>query len=152
MPEVKVASVTLNKTNASLIVGEMVALTATINPSDATDKSVTWNSNNTGVATVSNGVVKAISPGTATIRVTAGGKNATCAVKVTNPLSSSAATAVNLGLSVKWASYNIGATKPEDFGDYFAWGEIDPYYKTGYAQSNSPVWKSGYSAGYFWPS
>ena len=30
---------------------------------------------------------------------------------------------VDLGLSVKWASYNIGATKPEEFGDYFAWGE-----------------------------
>ena len=32
--------------------------------------------------------------------------------------------AVDLGLSVKWASMNIGATKPEDLGDYFAWGEI----------------------------
>ena len=30
---------------------------------------------------------------------------------------------VDLGLSVKWASYNIGATKPEEYGDYFAWGE-----------------------------
>ena len=34
--------------------------------------------------------------------------------------------AVDLGLSVKWASMNIGATKPEDLGDYFAWGEITP--------------------------
>ena len=33
--------------------------------------------------------------------------------------------AVDLGLSVKWASMNIGATKPENFGDYFAWGEIE---------------------------
>ena len=31
--------------------------------------------------------------------------------------------AVDLGLSVKWASYNVGATKPEDAGHYFAWGE-----------------------------
>lgn len=31
--------------------------------------------------------------------------------------------AVDLGLSVKWATMNIGATKPEEFGDYFAWGE-----------------------------
>ena len=30
---------------------------------------------------------------------------------------------VDLGLSVKWAKYNIGATRPEDAGDYFAWGE-----------------------------
>ena len=33
--------------------------------------------------------------------------------------------AVNMGLSVKWAAYNIGATKPEEFGDYYAWGEIE---------------------------
>ena len=31
--------------------------------------------------------------------------------------------AVDLGLSVKWAPYNVGATKPEEYGDYFAWGE-----------------------------
>lgn len=30
---------------------------------------------------------------------------------------------IDLGLSVKWASYNIGATFPEDYGSYFAWGE-----------------------------
>ena len=33
---------------------------------------------------------------------------------------------VDLGLSVKWASHNIGATKPEEYGDYFAWGETEP--------------------------
>jgi len=34
--------------------------------------------------------------------------------------------AVDLGLSVKWASCNVGAEKPEDYGDYFAWGETKP--------------------------
>lgn len=38
--------------------------------------------------------------------------------------------AVDLGLSVKWASCNVGATKPEEYGDYFAWGETSP--KTNY--------------------
>lgn len=33
---------------------------------------------------------------------------------------------VDLGLSVKWATCNIGATNPEDYGDYFAWGEVEP--------------------------
>lgn len=33
--------------------------------------------------------------------------------------------AVDLGLSVKWANMNVGATSPEDYGCYFAWGEID---------------------------
>lgn len=33
---------------------------------------------------------------------------------------------VDLGLSVKWATCNVGANKPEDYGDYFAWGETEP--------------------------
>lgn len=39
--------------------------------------------------------------------------------------------AIDLGLSVKWASYNLGATKPEFSGAYFAWGEVEPktYYR-----------------------
>ena len=40
-------------------------------------------------------------------------------------------TYVDLGLSVKWATCNVGATKPEEYGDYFAWGETSP--KTNYA-------------------
>lgn len=35
-------------------------------------------------------------------------------------------TAVDLGLSVKWATCNVGANSPEEYGDYFAWGEISP--------------------------
>ena len=34
--------------------------------------------------------------------------------------------AVDLGLSVKWATCNVGATTPEEYGDYFAWGEVEP--------------------------
>lgn len=41
---------------------------------------------------------------------------------------------VDLGLSVKWASYNVGATKPEECGDFFAWGEIST--KDDYTESN----------------
>ena len=44
-------------------------------------------------------------------------------------------TYVDLGLSVKWATTNVGAISPEDYGDYFAWGEVEPktrYYKSDY--------------------
>lgn len=34
--------------------------------------------------------------------------------------------AIDLGLSIKWASFNLGATKPEEYGDYYAWGEDYP--------------------------
>ena len=42
---------------------------------------------------------------------------------------------VDLGLSVKWAPFNIGATSPAECGDYFAWGEIET--KTEYTEANS---------------
>lgn len=47
--------------------------------------------------------------------------------------------AVDLGLSVKWANFNVGATKPEEYGDYFAWGETVPkidYYRSNYKFSS----------------
>ena len=41
---------------------------------------------------------------------------------------------VDLGLSVKWATFNLGASAPEEYGDYFAWGETEPKAKYGWAQ------------------
>ena len=82
---VAVSSVSLNKTSATLEVGDTLSLYATISPSNATDKSVTWSSSNTSVATVSNGLVTAKSAGTATITVkTSNNKTATCYVTVKN--------------------------------------------------------------------
>ena len=61
--------------------------------------------------------------------------------------------AIDLGLSVKWASFNVGATEPEELGDYFAWGEVETYYQDGEAQKVSGVsWKPGKEGGYYWPS
>lgn len=42
--------------------------------------------------------------------------------------------AVDLGLSVKWATYNVGATSPEEYGDYYAWGEVET--KIDYTEEN----------------
>ena len=51
---------------------------------------------------------------------------------------------VDLGLSVMWATCNIGADKPEDYGDYFAWGEAET--KSIYTQDNSATYnKSSYT-------
>ena len=80
----KVASVSLNKSEASLYEGETVSLIATIAPSNATNKNVIWSSSNTSVATVLNGKVTALKAGTTTITVTTedGGKTATCNITV----------------------------------------------------------------------
>ncbi len=81
---VSVTGVTLNKTSATLTVNETLTLTATVLPSDATDKTVSWASSNTSVATVSNGVVTAVGAGNTTITATTtdGGYTATCTVTV----------------------------------------------------------------------
>ncbi len=48
---------------------------------------------------------------------------------------------VDLGLSVKWATCNVGATKPEEYGDYYAWGETET--KTSYTWTNYKFRTSG---------
>ena len=78
----RVTSVSLDKNHMTILVGNSSSLTVTVLPDDATDKSVTWRSNNTNVATVENGVVKGIGVGTATITATAGNVSATCNVLV----------------------------------------------------------------------
>ena len=64
---VPVTGVSLNKTGTSLYVGGTETLTATITPSTATNQNVTWESSDTSVATVRNGVVTAVGAGAAVI-------------------------------------------------------------------------------------
>ncbi|HEX3040457.1 MAG TPA: Ig-like domain-containing protein [Caproiciproducens sp.] len=81
-----VTGVTLNQSKMTLTVGGATGnLTATIDPVDASNKNVTWSSSDSGVASVSNGVVTPVAAGTAVITVTTadGGKTASCTVTVT---------------------------------------------------------------------
>ena len=83
---IEVTSIALNKTSATLKVGENTSLSVTYTPSNATTKSATWTSDNNSIATVSNGVVTAKSVGSAVITAkTSNGKTATCKVTV-NPI------------------------------------------------------------------
>ena len=85
-------SISLNKTSAEINTGGTLQLTATVLPSNATNKTVTWSTSNSTVATVnSNGLVTAKSPGNATITATTtDGSNlsASCAVNVVVPVTS----------------------------------------------------------------
>ena len=85
---VAVENVTLNKTSASLEVGETEQLTATVKPADAANKSVRWKSNDENVVSVdANGKLTAISSGIATVTVTTeeGNFTALCKVTVVDP-------------------------------------------------------------------
>ena len=86
---VPVTSVTLNRSSLSLEKGQTSYLYATVCPDNATNKNVTWKSSNNGVATVSSGVVTAVSKGSAKITATAAdgsGKSASCTVVVTGDI------------------------------------------------------------------
>jgi uncharacterized protein YjdB len=81
-----VTGVKLSKSEASVAAGKMVALKATVNPSTAADKNVTWSSSDKTVAAVSStGVVTGKKAGSAVITATTkeGKKTAACKVTVT---------------------------------------------------------------------
>ena len=81
---IEVLSVSLNKATASVKEGATTTLVATVLPADATDKSVTYASDNTAVATVTNaGVVTGVAVGTANITVTTNDQGKTATTKVT---------------------------------------------------------------------
>lgn len=85
--KISVKGVSLNKTATTIEVGKTEKLTATVQPTNATNQKVTWSSSNTDIATVgTDGTVTANAVGTADITVTTadGSKTATCAVTV-NP-------------------------------------------------------------------
>lgn len=84
---IPVGSVSLDRTTASLKVGKTLLLTATIYPRNASDQEVRWDSSDTGVVIVENGLVTAVNAGEATIVATAGGRSAECRVSVSVPFS-----------------------------------------------------------------
>ena len=130
--DVKVSSIVVTTSKSEINMGESLQLFAEVSPSNATNKKVIWSSNNTNVATVSaDGLVTAKQLGTVTITATAtdgSGVKGAYTLKVVSPYSSTGNYEyVDLGLSVKWATCNVGASSPEDYGDYFAWGETMGY-------------------------
>ena len=116
-------SVKLNKYKLALDKGETVTLTATVEPANAAAV-LEWTSSDVSVATVEGGIVTGVAAGTAGITVQAGDKQAVCKVTVRDPL---AVASVDLGLpsGLKWAACNVGASVPEEYGDYYGWGETE---------------------------
>ncbi|WP_425622812.1 RICIN domain-containing protein [Bifidobacterium adolescentis] len=95
----------------SLKSGASVQLTATVNPSNATDKTVSWTSSNNSVAKVSDGKVTAVKAGTATITATAGGKTASVVVTVAdNPVPVTSVSISGDGVSNGKLSLKSGAS------------------------------------------
>ena len=95
----------------SLKLGASVQLTATVTPSNATDKTVSWTSSNSSVAKVSDGKITAVKAGTATITATAGGKTASVVVAVAdNPVPVTSVSVSGDGVSDGKLSLKSGAS------------------------------------------
>lgn len=87
----KVTDIKLDKSKLNLVVGNTVNLKATIYPSYAENKNIIWESSDETIATVENGKVTAISPGTVDIKAISedGKKEAICVFTITAPLAES---------------------------------------------------------------
>ena len=80
---INVTSIRLNRTSVSLSAGDIIELTATVSPDNATNKTVTWISSNTSIATVTDSKVTAVNIGSATITAKSNnGLSATCHISV----------------------------------------------------------------------
>ncbi|MBR7086219.1 MAG: Ig-like domain-containing protein [Prevotella sp.] len=117
-----VSSISLNKTTLSLVTGNTFQLQATVSPSDAGNKKVTWKSSNPNVATVSSsGLVTAVASGSCTITATAAdGSNvsASCAITVTpKKVSSISLNKTNLSLTAGDAFQLQATVSPSDAGN-----------------------------------
>ena len=113
-----VKEISLNKTSASLKVGETVTLSATVKPDDATDKSVTWSTSDATIATVSDGLVTAKKIGTASITAKAGDKTATCTITVVaTPVTSVTLNKTSASLKVGETVTLSATVKPDDATD-----------------------------------
>ena len=129
-PPQLVEQIELDKTELILDVNEVVTLTASVLPEDAENPAVIWESSNEAVAEIiridgNKCYVLAVAGGTSiiTCRATDGsGVKAECPVMVV------VHEYVDLGLpsGTLWAMCNVGANSPEEYGDYFAWGETEP--------------------------
>ena len=146
--DIAVTSISLNKSTLSLIIGVEQTLIATILPENATNKTVTWTSNNEDVAIVdADGKITAIKAGTAIITAQAGEKTATCEVEVDGVL-------IN---GVIWATRNVDmpgtfALTPESSGMFYqwnrnvGWSSTDPIKNS----NNGTAWDSSYATGTTW--
>ena len=118
--QVEVSSVSLNTATVEMVEGETFSLVATVLPKVAEYDGVMWASSNASVASVNSGTVTAVKEGTATITASAGGKSATCNVKV----SAKIVAVTSITLDKTSLSMQVGDTetltatiKPEDATD-----------------------------------
>lgn len=134
--------ISLNRSKLAMIKDHTATLGLSLTPTNATSD-IVWSSSNTSVVEVSDaGVLTAVATGTATITAVVeenANLTASCSVTVID----SEYEFVDLGLTsgTLWATMNVGAASPSDYGDYFAWGEVES--KTNFSWSTYKYCNNG---------
>lgn len=115
---IPVTSITLNKTSLGLSRGQSETLVATVSPDNATDKTVTWSSSDTALATVNQqGTVTAINGGVVVITAKSGEISASCAVTITVPVENIALDKTNVTLEIGKSTTLTAIISPNDATD-----------------------------------
>ncbi len=153
---IPVESITFEHDEYIAHLNDSYPLQVTVLPENATDKTITWSSSNPDIVSVTQeGIVTGHGDGEVTITARAGDKEATCtifAIGTPQPPTEqydgeeNGHRYVDLGLpsGIKWATRNVGAPSPEDYGGYYAWGETST--KSNYGTENYSV-QGKYSMG-----
>lgn len=139
-------TVSLDPDTLSIFLDENLELKAQVyydNELYSSPVTVRWTSDNPSIASINDkGIITAYGVGTCTVTANLGTAQSSCTVVVKNPYGNeNGYEYVDLGLSVKWATCNVGASKPEEWGNYYAWGETEP--KTNYTYDNYRYFVSG---------
>lgn len=140
------ASRTISFTSAPtpIEVDESKTLAASVSAGSG-DGSISFSSSNSSVASVSGSTITGVSIGSCTITASVSeGTNYLSASK-TYTVSIVVYDYVDLGTGVLWAKCNVGASNPEDFGDYFSWGDIDGHSEGSGYNFNSDNYNNGVS-------
>ena len=134
-----VSGISLNKTATTLTVGASEQLTASVSPSNASSKDLSWSSSNANVVTVANGLITAVAAGTATITVSSvedNNKTASCTVTVIP------ATQTSYGVSIgTFANGSVTANKTTATAGETITLTISP--ATGYELNAISAYKTG---------
>ncbi len=127
-----VSEIVFSNETLSLVEGDVISMNFSILPSYAYNKTVIWSSSNPSIATVNSmGVITALKKGKVSITAVAqdgSGSYASCFVIVSRKCPSNA---IDLGLTnedgykIYWAKCNLGATSPEQIGEFYSWGETE---------------------------
>lgn len=142
---VPVTSVAFEKELYYASYGDELSIVPAVLPEDASDKTVKWSFSSQDVLEENNGVLKAKKSGSVTITATTvdGELKATTNVRVFGTGIKDGHPYADMGLSVNWATYNIGTDTPAGWGDKFAWGETEP--KDEYTWANYKFMQEGYA-------